>query len=171
MEMFRTLYTFPKITISKVKGPAFAGGCGLAGLCDFTFGTAEAKFAYTEVKIGFIPAIVSVFLSDKIGENAARRMLLTGEILNAERALQIGLLSELFGKDEIDSAVGRFAADLCVHVSSESVKLSKELLVKLRGLSLDEQLNLASAYNAAARGTNDCKKGIYAFLNKEKLSW
>lgn len=171
MAMFSALYHFPKLTIAKVEGPAFAGGCGLAGLCDFVFATPQAKFAYTEVKIGFIPAIVSVFLSSKIGENAARRMLLTGDIIDAGAALQMGLVSELHNSDMIHQAVQDFASRLCTTVSSGSVALTKQLLTMLPGLTLEEQLVLASEYNAKARDTADCKKGISSFLNKEKLSW
>ena len=93
--LFRTLYEFPKVTIAAVNGPAIAGGCGLATLCDFTLASTEAKFGYTEVRIGFVPAIVSTFLLRQVGEKQARDLLLTGRIISAEEAFRMGLASEV----------------------------------------------------------------------------
>ena len=89
--MFRALYDFPKVTIAAVNGAAIAGGCGLATLCDFTLASSDAKFGYTEVRIGFVPAIVSTFLLRQVGEKQARDLLLSGRILDAEEALTLGL--------------------------------------------------------------------------------
>jgi methylglutaconyl-CoA hydratase len=171
MQMFKALYSFPKITIAQVEGPAFAGGCGLAGLCDFCFATPEAQFAYTEVKIGFIPAIVSVFLSPKIGENIAKQMLLTGDVYTALEAKEMRLINEIVERDLISSQVFEFAAKLVRTVSADSIRLTKGLLNDIKGFSIGEQLEIAAKANAQARGTNDCKKGIAAFINKEKLNW
>src|ERR1035438_5851215 len=91
--MFRTLYDFPKVTIAAVNGAAIAGGCGLATLCDFTLASAEAKFGYTEVRIGFVPAIVSTFLLRQVGDKRARDLLLTGRVIDAEEALGLGLVN------------------------------------------------------------------------------
>jgi len=171
MEMFRTLYEFPKVTIAQVEGPALAGGCGLAGLCDFVFATPESSFGYTEVKIGFIPAIVSVFLAPKIGENAAKAMLLTGKVFNASEAKEMQIVNEIVSKEAIAEHVEKFAAGLVKGVSAQSVALTKQLLLDIKGKNLDESLHMAAAANAAARATEDCKKGISSFLNKEKIVW
>jgi len=171
MEMYNTLYHFPKITIAQVEGPAMAGGCGLAGLCDFCFATPNAQFGYTEVKIGFIPAIVSVFLTRKIGENLAKQLLLTGDIITAEEALQMHLITKVVQANAIEEEVQLFVKKLIKTVSGESIALTKQLMATFPGISIIEQLALASTYNAKARSTNDCKKGISAFLNKEKLTW
>lgn len=171
MEMFKALYHFPKITIAQVEGPAFAGGCGLAGLCDFCFATPNAQFAYTEVKIGFIPAIVSVFLGPKIGENLAKQMLLTGDVYSASEAKEMRLVNKIFENEEINHEVQKFSNKLTQTVSAESVKLTKDLLIRIKGLPLDQQLLLAAESNALARGTDDCKKGIASFIMKEKLKW
>src|ERR1700721_2286445 len=93
--LFRTLYTFPAPTIAAVNGPAIAGGTGLATLCDFTLAAPEAKFGYTEVRIGFIPAIVSAFLAVQIGEKYAKAVLLSGRIFDAERAHALGLVDHI----------------------------------------------------------------------------
>ena len=99
--LFRTLYDFPKPTIAAVKGAAIAGGCGLATFCDFTLAVPEAKFGYTEVRIGFLPAIVSTFLLRQVGEKHARDLLLTGRIIDAEEAYRIGLINEIVPSEKL----------------------------------------------------------------------
>src|ERR1700743_731593 len=93
--LFRALYTFPAPTIAAVNGAAIAGGTGLATLCDFTLAAPEAKFGYTEVRIGLIPAIVSAFLAVQIGEKQAKNLLLSGRIFDALRAHALGLVDEI----------------------------------------------------------------------------
>lgn len=171
MTMYSKLYHFPKIIIAQVEGAALAGGCGLAGLCDFCYATPNAQFGYTEVRIGFIPAIVSVFLTRKIGENLAKQLLLTGNIISAERALKINLISEIIANDSIDTEVMRIAEKLSTTVSSQSIKLTKDLLTQFPGHIIHHQLEIAAIANANARATEDCIKGIATFLNKEKISW
>ena len=102
--MFRTLYEFPKVTIAAVNGAAIAGGTGLALLCDFTLAVPEAKFGYTEVRIGFVPAIVSTFLLRQVGEKQARDLLLTGRIIGAEEAARMGLVNEIVAAGNLDGA-------------------------------------------------------------------
>jgi methylglutaconyl-CoA hydratase len=165
------LYHFPKITIAQVEGPALAGGCGLAGLCDFCFATPNSQFGYTEVKIGFIPAIVSVFLTRKIGENLAKQLLLTGNIISAEEAFQMHLITKVIDANTIAEEVQSFSQKILKSVSGESIALTKELMASFPGNSINEQLEMAATFNAKARATADCKKGISAFLNKEKLTW
>src|SRR5580704_14312996 len=99
--LFRTLYDFSKPTIAAVNGPAIAGGTGLATLCDFTLAVPEAKFGYTEVRIGFVPAIVSTFLLRQVGEKQARDLLLTGRIIGAEEALRMGLINEIVAPENL----------------------------------------------------------------------
>src|ERR1700738_4692875 len=94
-KMLRRIWSFPRPMIAAVNGAAYAGGCGIATLCDFTIAVTEAKFGYTEVKIGFLPAIVSVFLTRQIGEKRCRDLLLTGRILEAAEAKEFGLVSEV----------------------------------------------------------------------------
>ena len=110
--LFRTLYEFPKVTIAAVNGPAVAGGCGLATLCDFTLASPEARFGYTEVRIGFVPAIVSTFLLRQIGEKQARDLLLTGRIIGAEEAFRLGLANEIVPAEKLLAARRELAAAL-----------------------------------------------------------
>ncbi len=171
MAFFKLLDEFPKFTLSQIEGAAFAGGCGIASVTDFCFATPNSQFAYTEVKIGFIPAIVSVFLSAKIGENKAKELLLTGKIIDAETAKKYSLITDIFEKDDINDFSINFLNNLIQTTSPQSIELTKSLLKEMKGLSLNEKLSLASEYNAKARSTDDCKHGIKSFLNKEKINW
>lgn len=171
MELYKMIHLSPKIVISQVEGAALAGGCGLASICDFCFATPLSKFAYTEVKIGFVPAIVMVFLIRKIGENNARSMMLTGDIIDANKALYFGLINVIVEADIIENEVFDFAKKLCKQTSSQSVALTKKMIAEVQNLSVDESLTYAANMNMIARKSDDCKKGISAFLNKEKLTW
>src|ERR1700716_1202330 len=93
--IFRRIWSFTKPLIAAVNGAALAGGCGIATLCDFTLAVPEAKFGYTEVKIGFLPAIVSVFLSRQIGDKRSRDLLLTGRIIEPAEAKEFGMVTEV----------------------------------------------------------------------------
>src|SRR5207344_600751 len=101
VRLFRSLYEFPKVTIAAVNGAAIAGGTGLALLCDFTLAVPDAKFGYTEVRIGFVPAIVSTFLLRQVGEKQARDLLLTGRLFGAEEAKRIGLINEIVAAEKL----------------------------------------------------------------------
>jgi methylglutaconyl-CoA hydratase len=170
-ELFLQIYNHPKVVIALVQGHALAGGCGLATLCDWVFAVPEAKFGYTEVKIGFIPALVSVFVLRKIGDGRARELLLGGELISAERALMMGLINEVVEQDKLEAQVGQFVNRLMTTNSASSMALTKKLIAEIPGRSLEEALNLAAEMNAHARSTDDCKRGIEAFLNKEKIIW
>ena len=171
MELFRMIYLSKKVVIAQVKGPALAGGCGLATVCDFCFASTESTFGYTEVKIGFVPAIVMVFLIKKVGEKTARELLLSGNTFNAAQAKNYQLIHDVCEANELESKVDTFASALVQTASKESLGMVKEMLARVQDLSLDDGLHYASEMNAQARKSADCKKGIAAFLNKEKLSW
>jgi methylglutaconyl-CoA hydratase len=170
-ELFLKIYTLPKVVIAQVQGHALAGGCGLAAVCDFSFAVPEAKFGYTEVKIGFIPAIVMVFLTRKLGEKKAKQLLLTGDLIKAEEAASIDLISKVVAKDQLETEVQAFAQRLIKNNSGQSMGLTKQMIARVQSLSLEDGLDYAAAMNAEARASADCKKGIAAFLNKEELNW
>lgn len=169
--LFLDIYTHPKVVIAQVQGHALAGGCGLASICDWVFAVPEARFGYTEVRIGFIPALVSVFLLRKMGEGAARELLLGGELISAERAQAIGLINRVVPADNLEVEVNDFASRLISSNSAESMKLTKKLIAEVQAMTLTQALQHAAESNAHARGTTDCKRGIEAFLNKEKIIW
>ena len=154
-----------------MEGSAIAGGCGLMTVCDFCFAIPEAKFGYTEVRIGFIPALVSVFLARKISGTAMRELLLTGKLISADEAREIGLINEVVAKEEIQGQVKNFAEKICDECSGQSLTSTKQLLSKISRDELHKALDLAAQMNAEARSSDDCKKGIDAFLRKEKMKW
>jgi len=170
-DLFLKIYSLKKVVIAQVQGHALAGGCGLATVCDFAFAVPEAKFGYTEVKIGFIPALVSVFLVRKIGEQKARHLLLTGEIIRAQEALNRGLITAVVERTDLESTVYQFAQTLINSNSEQSMQLTKQLIQDVQTVPLKEALEMAATMNAHARATEDCKKGISAFLNKQELRW
>jgi len=168
--LFRSLYEFPKVTIAAVNGAAIAGGTGLAVLCDFTLAVPEAKFGYTEVRIGFVPAIVSTFLLRQVGEKQARDLLLTGRIITAEEALRIGLINEIVPAEKLSSRARQLAAQLMEN-SPTSLRFTKRLLNDHARAELDAQIEAAVRENAAVRSTADFREGITAFLEKRKPHW
>lgn len=170
-DLFYRLYSFPKVIIAQVQGHALAGGCGLATVCDFVFTVPDAEFGYTEAKIGFVPAIVLVFLQRKIGDGRARELLLSGNLITAEQALEYGVVNELVEAEDLEKAVGDFAERLIHQNSAASMKVIKTMLADIQGMSFLEALDHAASINAKARESEDCKKGIAAFLNKEKIDW
>jgi methylglutaconyl-CoA hydratase len=170
-ELFHQIYTLDKIVIAQVEGHAIAGGGGLATVCDFVFAVPEAKIGFTEVKIGFVPAIISVFIVRKIGEAKAKQLLFTGDLISTNAAKEIGLINYIDEKEKIDESVNQFASKLCETTSSDSLSLTKQLLADIWDKEYSEALNMAAKINAKARDTKDCKKGIESFLNKENLNW
>jgi methylglutaconyl-CoA hydratase len=170
-ELFLQIYSLKKVVIAQIQGHAIAGGCGLAAVCDFSFATPESKFGYTEVKIGFIPAIVMVFLIRKIGEARSRQLLLSGALINADQAKKMGIINEIVAKEELDEEVIHFAAQLIVSNSGNSMGVTKQMMAKVQTLPLEEALTFAAEMNAKARESEDCKRGVSAFVNKEKISW
>jgi methylglutaconyl-CoA hydratase len=168
--LFRALYDFPKPTIAAVNGAAIAGGTGLATLCDFTLAVPEAKFGYTEVKIGFVPGIVSSYLIANIGEKRARDLLLTGRIFGAEEAHRLGLVNEIVAADQLMARAQQLAAQL-MESSPTSLRTTKALLSSYTKEQLDRQLASAVRENAAIRQTPDFKEGISSFLEKRKPKW
>src|SRR5689334_19298324 len=170
-ELFFQVYTLQKVVIAQVQGHALAGGCGLATVCDFTFSVPEAKFGYTEVKIGFIPAIVMVFLLRKIGEARAKQLLLSGDLINSQEALHMGLINKIVSKEQLADEVVKFATHLVESNSASSMMMTKQMIAQVQSMKLEEALTFASEMNAKARTNDDCKKGIASFLNKEKIVW
>jgi methylglutaconyl-CoA hydratase len=170
-DLFLKIYTLNKVVIAQVEGHAIAGGCGLATICDYVFSVPEAKFGYTEVKIGFIPAIVMVFLVRKIGDQRARQLLLSGNLIGAADASLLGLITKVTSKETISNEVLDFATKLIKSNSSEAMSATKRMIAEVQSLPLEEALNYAARMNANARGTDDCKKGIAGFLNKQAPEW
>jgi methylglutaconyl-CoA hydratase len=169
-KMFRRIWSYTKPMIAAVNGHALAGGCGIATLCDFTLAVPEAKFGYTEVKIGFLPAIVSVFLTRQIGDKRARDLLLTGRLVEAAEARELGMINEIVPGESLLDRVKELAETL-IAASPSSVSRAKRLLVSAAAASLDADLERAVLENARMRCTPDFKEGLASFLEKRKPIW
>jgi methylglutaconyl-CoA hydratase len=170
VRLFRALYEFPKITIAAVNGAAIAGGTGLALLCDFTLAVPEAKFGYTEVRIGFVPAIVSTFLLRQVGEKQARDLLLSGRLFGAEEAARMGLINEVVAPEKLMTRARELAA-LLMENSSASLRATKQMLTDHARAELDARIETAVHENAKIRTTADFREGITAFLEKRRPVW
>lgn len=170
VQLFRAVYEFPQVTIAAVNGPAIAGGTGLALLCDFTLAVPEAKFGYTEVRIGFVPAIVSTFLLRQVGEKQARDLLLTGRLFDAAEAARLGLVNEIVAPERLMARAHELAA-LLMENSPASLRLTKRLLSDQARAELDAQIEAAVRENAAIRTTADFREGISSFLEKRRPVW
>ena len=168
--LFRSLYELPVPTIAAVHGHAIAGGTGLATLCDFTYAVPAAKFGYTEVRIGFVPALVSAYLTLQIGEKRARDLLLTGRLFSAEEAYALGLVSEVVAAEELSARVQQ-QVDLLTANSASSICATKRLIADQNRVWLDAAIEHSMAANAGSRETQDFHEGIAAFLEKRKPVW
>jgi methylglutaconyl-CoA hydratase len=169
-KMFRKIWSYSRPMIAAVNGHALAGGCGIATLCDFTLAVPEAKFGYTEVKIGFLPAIVSVFLTRQVGEKRARDLLLTGRVVEAAEAKELGLVNEIVPAEKLMARASELA-EAILAASPSSITRAKHLLVSAAAESVDHDLERAVLESARVRCTPDFKEGLAAFLEKRKPVW
>ena len=169
--LFSQIYEFPKVVIAQVQGHALAGGCGLVTVCDFAFAATEAKFGYREVKIGFVPALVSVFLSEQIGQALTAELLLSGELITSVKAAELGIITAEVSSELLEKRTLEFAQKLVDENSAFSMQETKRLLRSLGAKSRHEALDRAAEANAKARDQADCVKGIAAFLSKTKPDW
>jgi methylglutaconyl-CoA hydratase len=170
-DLFKLIATMPKPVVACVRGAAIAGGCGLATVCDFSLVSNDTQFGYTESRIGFVPAIVMIFLLRKIGDTRARDLMLTGRLIDAAEAERIGLVTKALPAEQLDSELEQLTNALLNDASAQSMALIKQMAVNVPSMTLDDALQYAAKTNAAARASDDCKRGIAAFLSKEKISW
>lgn len=169
--LFRTIHTHPKHVVARVNGHAIAGGCGLVAAADFAIAADSAKLGFTEVRIGFVPAIVSTLLVRKLRGADVRRLLLSGELVSAEEATRIGLITGSVPAANLDESVQELTRMLSQETSGAAVSLTKELLAEVEGLDFDSALELATEMNVRARSTEDCRAGVDAFLAKKPPPW
>ncbi|HYD56722.1 MAG TPA: enoyl-CoA hydratase/isomerase family protein [Burkholderiales bacterium] len=169
--MLAALDRMSKPTIARVHGPAFAGGTGLVAACDIAVGTPEAKFCFSEAKLGLSPATISPHVMRAIGERAARRYFLTAEVFDAAEAERIGLLTALVPAAELDA----FIEGLVKHLLAggpEAHRQIKELIAAVTGRPVDDALAAETARRIAEiRVSPEGKEGIASFLEKRKPSW
>jgi methylglutaconyl-CoA hydratase len=163
--IFRRLYDFPKPTIAAVNGAAIAGGTGLATMCDFTLAVPEAKFGYTEVKIGFVPAIVSSILVWQVGHKIARDLLISGRLFDAVEAHRYGLVNEVVAPERLMDRARELAAQLLEN-SPPSVRATKKLINSFIAAQLDEQIAEAVEDNARIRVSGEAQAALDGQVNR-----
>jgi len=170
-ELFYQVWNSSKITIAQIEGFAVAGGAGLSACCDFVFASTSSRFCFSEVKIGFVPAMVMTFLNKKIGPNKTRELLLTGKMITAEEAKSFHWVNQVYPDNLIEEKVIEFAEEITANCSPQAILQTKEMINQLLPLSIEAFLEEASKRNANARMTKDCKKGVDAFVNKKQTKW
>lgn len=169
-EFFAYLAAYPKPTIAAVNGPAVAGGCGVAMLCDITLASETAFFCFSEVKIGFVPALVGVYLQLLVPPKIARELLLTARRVTAAEAKAIGLVNEVTPPEKLLPRAIEIAEQLSQN-GPQALQSTKTLLEKASKLQLEAALALAAEVNAQARGSSECQEGVRAFLEKRAPSF
>jgi methylglutaconyl-CoA hydratase len=170
-DMLAALDRLPQPTIARVHGPAFAGGTGLVAACDMAIGTPQAKFCFSEAKLGLSPATISPYVLRAIGERAARRYFLSAEVFDAEEALRIGMLSVLVPAAELDATIEGLLQHLLAGGPQAHAKI-KNLIRAVAGRPLDEPLMADTAQRIAEiRVSPEGREGIASFLDKRKASW
>jgi methylglutaconyl-CoA hydratase len=165
--LLMNIYNCSKPVIAKVRGYCLAGGCGIASACDIIVADESAKFGYTEVKIGFIPAIVMLFLLKRVSETHAKDLLLTARMIDSKEAYRMGLINHFVQSNEIDAKVNEICGELKKN-SPSSLKLTKEMFSAISGMDFEKALEYACDLNAITRMTPDCKDGVQKFLSKNK---
>lgn len=165
-QLYGQLYHFPKPVIAVVQGAALAGGSGLATVCDFVYATPESKFGYPEVKIGFVAALVSASLIRQVGQRKAKELLLSGEIISAQKAYALGMISDVFNADNIQQAEKDLVRTL-LNNSALAMRTTKTLFDR----DMEQELKELARVNAAFRSTDDFLEGISSFIEKRKPKW
>lgn len=169
MELFTLIRAVTVPVIAAVRGRALAGGCGLASACDLVLASANARFGYPEVKIGFVPAMVTAILRRNVSEKRAFELLTCGMEIDAQTAQRFGLVNQVFAEDTFDAEINAYTSEF-EKISRSAVGLTKSLLYQIDGLAFDEALAAGADTNVIARLTDDCRKGIEAFLSKKSDS-
>ncbi|HTK83318.1 MAG TPA: enoyl-CoA hydratase-related protein [Bacteroidota bacterium] len=172
MKLLSLIYTLKKPVVAAVNGPAMGGGCGLAAACDFVFaGKSKAKIGAPEVRLGFLPALILLFLIKRMGEGSAKEFVLRGDTIDAEAASLKSLVTEVVDDDKLTARTIEFTLNLCATTSPSSILLTKDLFSRFSEMSMGAALEYAANLNALTRKTEDFKKGIESFMKKEKLEW
>ncbi len=172
LRLLLAVHNHKKVVIAMVNGPAMGGGCGLAAACDFVFGgTTKAQMGTPEVRLGFLPAVILLFLMKRLGEGRAREFVLRGGVYDAREAKHAGLLTEVIPDDQLLPQTMEFAQKLAATTSPSSITLTKELFSRFDELNRSEALDYAATLNALIRKTDDFTKGVQSFLSKEKPEW
>lgn len=167
-DLFESVLRQETLTIALVQGACVAGGCGLATAHDFVVAADDARFLYSEVRIGFVAALVATYLPLRLRGSDIRELLLNPQFVDARKALEIGLVNRIAPAADLVAVGEALAAQILETGSSESIARTKRLLLDVMGAPLDQALGHAAEANAAARATDDCRHGIATFLETKR---
>ncbi len=168
--LFTTIRTVPFPVIARVHGHAIAGGCGLVAAADMAISAREARFGFSEVRIGFVPALVSVLLEGRMSGAHMHDLLLTGRLVGADDAVRFGLIGRVVDASDLDRIVERTASDIARNTSRHAVARTKAMLIGDSDV-FRERMDVAAVRNADARQDPECQAGVHAFLNRQDPPW
>lgn len=169
--LFITMRMSGKVIVARVNGHAIAGGSGLVAACDLAYGVEGAKFGFTEVRIGFVPALVSVLLRGRVQTHRMRELFLTGTLVDAHTAVEMGLLHAVFPAGDLDEQVARTARSIARNTSGAAIRTTKRMMVDMVEPSFEKAMDAAARLNAEARESADCRAGVDAFLDGVDAPW
>ena len=169
-DMFAALDALPIPLVGRVHGAALGGGVGLAAVCDIVVAADDAAFAFTEVKLGILPAVISPYAIAKIGRSAARELFLTGARFSADRAQQIGLVHAVAEAADLDRVVAKYVNDLLTS-APEAVAAAKRLIAEVAGSGRTSAIEYTIDAIAERRVSPEGQEGMGAFLAKRPPSW
>ncbi len=168
--MLQALNSLPRPLIGRISGSAYGGGVGMISVCDIAIGVSDARFGLTEVRLGLIPATISPHVVARIGQPAARAVMLSGALFDSRRAERIGLLTEVVAPEDLDRRLEEIVSEH-LQAAPQAVARTKRLIGEVAGKGVDESIDLTAQALANAWETVEGKEGISAFLEKRTPSW
>jgi methylglutaconyl-CoA hydratase len=169
-ELFNKIYRCRRPVIGRINGAAIGGGTGFVAVCDMAIAARSAKFSFSEVKIGVVPACIGPYVVKKMGEGKARELFITGERMNAERAHEVGLVNKVVDDDQLDDAVDALVKTL-LSSGPEAVAMAKKLVREVPGMTPAQFKPYTAEMIAKLRVSDEGQEGMDAFLNKRKPNW
>lgn len=169
-DLFDQIYRFKRPIVGRINGAAIGGGTGFVAVCDIAVAASTAKFSFSEVKIGVVPACIGPYVIKKMGEGKARELFITGERMDAERALQVGLVNKVVDPDRLDSEIDQLIQSL-LSSGPEAVAMAKRLVSEVPAMSSEEFKPYTAEMIARLRISKEGQEGMDAFLNKRKPNW
>jgi methylglutaconyl-CoA hydratase len=169
-KLFYMIYSLRQPVIARVNGAAIGGGTGFVAVCDFAIAAESAKFSFSEVKIGVVPACIGPYVVKKIGEGRARELFITGERMGANRAHEVGLVNRVVPDDDLDSAVNEYLRAILTS-GPEAVAMAKQLVNSVPNMAPEEFIPYTAEMIAKLRVSLEGQEGMDAFLNKRTPNW
>ena len=169
-DLFYTIYSFKRPIIGRINGAAIGGGTGFVAVCDIAIAARSAKFSFSEVKIGVVPACIGPYVIKKMGEGKARELFITGERMKADRAFEVGLVNKVVDDDQLDAEVAGLVK-FVLSSGPEAVAMAKKLVSEVPGMTPDEFKPYTAEMIASLRISDEGQEGMDAFLSKRRPKW